>query len=152
MTETDGPPDFRRFRKWSVLGVPHRGWTCIEIEDLGAPDAVCEMCERQDNRYTHAMQHPDCPEKLHCGCASSGSNTQPLSQFFCECHAALPQSALHLLRHGSHARPLSNNEIFTPVLSQHRFHFVQAIHGGAHLRLINFLRRLRLPDRAPKIH
>ncbi len=50
MTETDGPLDVRRFGKWSVWGA-HRGWICIDIEDLGTPDtpdAVCEMCERQD--------------------------------------------------------------------------------------------------------
>ncbi|RAH96200.1 hypothetical protein DLJ53_32960 [Acuticoccus sediminis] len=32
-------------------GGAHRGWICIDIEDLGTPDtpdAVCEMCERQE--------------------------------------------------------------------------------------------------------
>lgn len=62
MTEHDDTPDFGHFGKWSMPGVPHKGWTCIDIEDLGAPDAVCEMCERQDIRYVHAMEHPDYPE------------------------------------------------------------------------------------------
>lgn len=72
MTEHDDTPDFGHFGKWSMPGVPHKGWTCIDIEDLGAPDAVCEMCERQDIRYVHAMEHPDYPETLHCGCICAG--------------------------------------------------------------------------------
>lgn len=63
----DDSPDSRRFGKWSVPGVPHKGWTCIDIEDLGAPDAICEMCERQDIRYVHTIQNPDYAGTLHCG-------------------------------------------------------------------------------------
>src|ERR1700732_4267397 len=57
--------------KWSESGVPHKGWMCIGVEDLGAPDAVCEMCETQEIRYVHAMTHPDYAGELHvgCGCA-----------------------------------------------------------------------------------
>jgi hypothetical protein len=58
--------------KWAERGVPHRGWSCIDIEDLGAPDAVCEMCERQDIRYVHYMQHPSYPNILRCGCVCAG--------------------------------------------------------------------------------
>jgi len=58
----DEDPECRRFGKWSMPGFPHSGWTCIDIENLGAPDAICEMCERQDIRYVHAMEHPDYPE------------------------------------------------------------------------------------------
>ncbi|MQT13074.1 hypothetical protein [Segnochrobactrum spirostomi] len=72
MTEHDDTLDFCHFGKWSMPGVPHKGWTCIDIEDLGAPDAVCEMCERQDIRYVPAMQHADYPEILHCGCICAG--------------------------------------------------------------------------------
>ena len=42
--------------KWSQIGVPHRGWTCVSVDDLGAPDAVCEMCETQAIRYVHHME------------------------------------------------------------------------------------------------
>jgi hypothetical protein len=35
----------RGFGKWSQRGVPHKGWTCIGVEDLGREDrAICEMC------------------------------------------------------------------------------------------------------------
>jgi len=47
---------------------------------------------------------------------------------------------------------LSRNQPFTILLSQHRFHFVQAIDGGAHLRLINDALGLRTDDLTLKIH
>src|SRR5215831_4365721 len=52
--------------KWSVSGFPHKGWTCVD--DLEAPDAVCEMCETQEIRYVHHMQHPNYPGVLGVGC------------------------------------------------------------------------------------
>jgi len=58
--------------KWSRVGVPHKGWTCVDIEDLGEPSATCEMCETQEIRYVHYMQHPDYPEVLGCGCVCAG--------------------------------------------------------------------------------
>ena len=47
---------------------------------------------------------------------------------------------------------LSRNQPFTTVLSQHRFHFIQSIHSGAHLRLINDARSFSIHDLASKIH
>ena len=47
---------------------------------------------------------------------------------------------------------LSSNRLLTTVLAQHRFHFTQSIHGGAHLRLINDARSFRIHDAASKIH
>jgi len=50
----------RRLGKWSVSGVPHKGWTCIGTDDLGSDDMkTCEMCERTEIRYAHTMTHPD---------------------------------------------------------------------------------------------
>lgn len=57
--------------KWAQSDVPHRGWTCVGIEDLGAPAAICEMCERQEIRYVHFMEHPD-HAPLACGCICAG--------------------------------------------------------------------------------
>lgn len=54
--------------KWSRPGVPHRGWTCVNVEDLGVIDSVCEMCETQEIRYVHWMEHPDFSEILEVGC------------------------------------------------------------------------------------
>jgi len=67
MTETS-----RQTGKWSCAGVPHKGWACVDIEDLGDPSATCEMCETQEIRYVHHMQHPNYPEVLGCGCVCAG--------------------------------------------------------------------------------
>jgi hypothetical protein len=56
------------YGKWSQSGVPKKGWSCIGVEDLGEPEAVCEMCEVQEIRYVHTMTHPDYPAELHVGC------------------------------------------------------------------------------------
>jgi hypothetical protein len=47
--------------KWAQPGVPHKGWRCVDIEDLGEPSATCEMCEAQEIRYVHHMEHPSYP-------------------------------------------------------------------------------------------
>jgi hypothetical protein len=54
--------------KWSQAGVPHRGWSCMGVEDLGAPEATCEMCETQEIRYVHTMHHADYAADLEVGC------------------------------------------------------------------------------------
>lgn len=43
--------------KWSVSGVPHKGWICIGIDDLEDRVETCEMCETQYIRYVHYMEH-----------------------------------------------------------------------------------------------
>ena len=58
--------------KWTQPGIPHKGWTCVDIEDLGSPDHVCEMCELADVRYVHLMEHPDYPGALRVGCICAG--------------------------------------------------------------------------------
>ena len=40
----------------------------------------------------------------------------------------------------------------TTILPQHRFHFIQSIDGGAHLRLIAYACCLGIRELAPKIH
>jgi len=59
--------------KWSQPGVPHRGWQCIDIEDLGEPQATCEMCESQTIRYVHHMEHRNYDEVLAVGCICAGN-------------------------------------------------------------------------------
>lgn len=58
--------------KWALQGVPHKGWTCIEVEDLEEVAATCEMCEAQEIRYVHLMSHPNYPDELRCGCDCAG--------------------------------------------------------------------------------
>jgi hypothetical protein len=64
--------------KWSQPGVPHKGWICVDIEDLGSPSRVCEMCESQEIRYAHHMQHTDWPDVLICGCVCAGNMEEDL--------------------------------------------------------------------------
>jgi hypothetical protein len=54
--------------KWSEADVPHKGWSCSDVEDLGEPSAICEMCESVEIRYVHHMDHPDYPATLGVGC------------------------------------------------------------------------------------
>jgi hypothetical protein len=63
--------------KWAQPGVPHRGWECVDIEDLGNVDAVCEMCEMVHIRFVHIMEHPD-HEALRVGCVCAGNMEQDL--------------------------------------------------------------------------
>lgn len=61
--------------KWARLGVPHRGWHCIETRDLreeGQDYQICAMCESQEIRFVHTMEHPEYPETLECGCDCAG--------------------------------------------------------------------------------
>lgn len=60
--------DHTKRGKWSQSGVPHKGWTCVGVEDLGDPSAVCEMCESVEIRYVHHMEHSEFPEALGVGC------------------------------------------------------------------------------------
>lgn len=58
--------------KWSAAGVPHKGWHCVDIEDLGEPKSVCEMCESQMIRFVHHMEHSDYVDGLAVGCFCAG--------------------------------------------------------------------------------
>jgi hypothetical protein len=65
--------------KWSLAGVPHSGWTCVDVEDLGEPLAECEMCESQTIRYIHHMEHPNYADVLGVGCVCAGHLEQDAS-------------------------------------------------------------------------
>lgn len=55
---------------WKRDDVPHSGWICTGITDLGAPVGICEMCGHQIIRYAHHMIHPQYrPIVAGCYCA-----------------------------------------------------------------------------------
>ena len=56
---------------WKREDVPHTGWTCTGISDLGAPVGICEMCGCQIIRYAHRMEHPQY-RSLSAGCVCAG--------------------------------------------------------------------------------
>lgn len=62
--------------EWNRRRIPHKGWQCIDVLDLGE-DAEstedieyeqCEMCGNEKIRYVHVMKHPEYQEILHVGC------------------------------------------------------------------------------------
>lgn len=58
----------KKYGKWSDPNVPHKGWVCIDIEDLGEPSSICEMCESKSIRYVHYLKHPEYKDVLGVGC------------------------------------------------------------------------------------
>ncbi len=57
---------------WKRDDVPHEGWTCEAIYDLGEPAGICRMCGHQIIRYVHVMSHPEYPRKIGAGCVCAG--------------------------------------------------------------------------------
>lgn len=57
---------------WKRDDVPHDGWHCVDIIDLGAPVGTCRMCNIQIIRYVHVMRHPDYPRTIGAGCVCAG--------------------------------------------------------------------------------
>lgn len=53
---------------WDNKGMPHKGWSCSGMEDLGAPDGQCEMCGKEEIRYVHFMQHSEVKGTISVGC------------------------------------------------------------------------------------
>ncbi len=57
---------------WKRDDVPHEGWTCEAIYDLGEPVGICRMCGHQIIRYVHVMRHPAYPKAIGAGCVCAG--------------------------------------------------------------------------------
>jgi len=61
---------------WNRVGIPHKGWICVGVEDIAEnTDTLedieyeqCEMCGNEKIRYVHIMKHPEYPDELHVGC------------------------------------------------------------------------------------
>ncbi len=57
---------------WKRNDVPHEGWTCEGVIDLGALVGTCRMCGKQIIRYVHVMRHPEYPRTIGAGCVCAG--------------------------------------------------------------------------------
>ena len=57
---------------WSVAGVPHKGWSCVDYFYLDAADdeetEVCQMCQSSIIRNVHVVEHDDYEGQLQVGC------------------------------------------------------------------------------------
>lgn len=54
--------------KWSEKTIPHKGWSCVSVDDLEEPSQLCQMCESAEIRYVRYMEHPDYSGTLAVGC------------------------------------------------------------------------------------
>ncbi|MDD4772813.1 MAG: 3'-5' exonuclease [Eubacteriales bacterium] len=71
--ETQTPPKPEETDNlWKRGDVPHSGWECTGISDLGAPTGICGMCGRQIIRYVHHMRHTAYPRSVGAGCVCAG--------------------------------------------------------------------------------
>lgn len=69
--------------RWSKEGIPHKGWTCVDVIDLGEgvfegetiPYESCEMCEQEKIRYVHILKHPNYSGEIHVGCDCASKMT-----------------------------------------------------------------------------
>lgn len=71
--------------KWSMVGVPHKGWQCIDeydtFERLGEDSfETCGMCESAQVRFVHVMENERYPDTLACGCICAGHMEGSLSR------------------------------------------------------------------------
>lgn len=64
---------------WKREDVPHCGWSCVGVEDLGEPAGICEMCGYQIIRYVHQMEHPNY-RSLAVGCVCAGKMEGDVAQ------------------------------------------------------------------------
>jgi len=64
---------------WKHEEVPHSGWNCVGVEDLGEPVGICEMCGHQIIRYVHHMEHSDY-RSLAVGCVCAGKMEGDLAE------------------------------------------------------------------------
>ena len=47
------------------------GWRCLGVTDMGAPNTICQLCNKQTLRYVHHMENIN-GEKLDVGCVCAG--------------------------------------------------------------------------------
>lgn len=65
-------PDGEETNLWKRDDVPHEGWECTGIIDLGEPVGICRMCGYQIIRYVHIMKHPNYHRTIGAGCICAG--------------------------------------------------------------------------------
>lgn len=62
--------------RWDKVGIPHKGWNCIDVIDLRGDGAgsdetsyeTCQMCGHEKIRFVHVMEHTDQEDSLRVGC------------------------------------------------------------------------------------
>ena len=65
--------------RWDNPDIPHKGWECAEVIDLGEGEEnhePCQMCGNENVRYAHMMIHPDYLGALQVGCICAEKMTE----------------------------------------------------------------------------
>ena len=65
---------------WLRRDVPHHGWECVSVIDLGKPLGICRMCGKQIIRYVHVMKHPNYYRTIGAGCVCAGKMQQNIAR------------------------------------------------------------------------
>lgn len=55
--------------KWIDSETPKRNWRCVEVFDREGTE-ICQMCEREEVRFAHVMEHGRLRLEVGCVCAA----------------------------------------------------------------------------------
>lgn len=62
----------------SVPGVPHKGWSLVDVIDSRDDEGTdfddyesCEFCDQEHIRYVHVLSHREYPDTMRVGCICS---------------------------------------------------------------------------------
>jgi hypothetical protein len=69
--------------KWSLEGIPHKGWNIIDVIDIREDGQTeeetlyesCMMCGNEKIRYVHIVQHLEVTEDFRVGCVCAEKMT-----------------------------------------------------------------------------
>lgn len=53
---------------WKRQGIPHKGWTLVDVIDFGTDYGICMMCGKENIRYIHILEHAEVLEQFMVGC------------------------------------------------------------------------------------
>jgi len=68
---------------WKQSGVPHRGWSLLDVIDVREDGQreedtdyeTCMMCGNEKIRYVHLVEHPEIDEEFRVGCVCAENMT-----------------------------------------------------------------------------
>ncbi len=135
---------------WKRDDVPHSGWECSGITDLGTPSGLCKMCGKQIIRYVHHMRHADYPFEVGSGCVCAGrmegdpERAVRRESDFKNREARRKTFMARTRRRSKNGNEYIKykNEIFTLLPDKYRTGFFKAVYRG------NFTPSFRTPEEA----
>lgn len=106
--------------KWKDASTPKRDWTCIEVYDREGTDK-CQMCEREDVRFAHVMQHGTLNLEVGCFCAAymDGTLDEEASKARESALRARPKKLENFMDEGKWKESAKGNPYYTFKRSEH---------------------------------